>query len=298
MTYCSNCGSKIEENDSFCAGCGAKANQSLGNNQSKERSDQTFAQGKPIKSQFDFGEIINSLGTSALNPVSGGEQFVAKAEMNHVILITIILTFVQGLIGIWRANQIASSAQTTVMNFVQNLSTLISSFGGDVSSNDLDSLTTSMSQFKYLMSIPYGRIFMENCALYLISVLVLFIFIYLGISIFTKVKCPPFQVSKIVLISTLPVLISEIISVLFSYYSVYFGIGFVILGAFISITTLVIIVKDSFQIKDNLCIFIVSISYLFALVVFFMVLRSFITSDLLDIIKTTMNLYKSSSFKL
>ena len=127
-------------------------------------------------------------------------------------------------------------------------------------SSDLDSMNKTIDQFKYLNTIPYDKIFIGNCGLYLISLLVLFISIYLGISIFTKVKCTPFIVFKAILISTLPILICEIISILFSYLSLYLGIIFIILGVFISITTLAIIVKESFHIKANLCVLIISIS--------------------------------------
>ena len=300
MTYCSNCGCEIEENGLFCPNCGTKVTQTSNKNLNKESVKQAFEHVKSITNQINFAETINTLKTSALNPVSGGKHFVAKAQKNHVIIITIILTFLHGILGIWRINQIISNLQTIASNFFLNLSSIASLFGQsssyNIGSSDLESLNNTINQFKFLLTIPYGRLFIENCAIYLISIFILFIFIYLGISIFAKVKCTPFAVFKAVLISTLPILTCGIISILVSYFSLCLGIGFIILGALISIITLSIIVKESLQIKENLCVLIVSISSLIALAALFISLQNFIYSDLSDIVKTTINSYKISSF--
>jgi hypothetical protein len=298
MAYCNNCGSKIDGNDIFCANCGAKVNQK--SNENKERIEQTFEHAKSITNQIDFSEIINTLKTSVLKPVSGGKQFVDKAQKNQVIIITIILAFLQGILGIWRINQISNSLQNIISNFYEDLSSLASLFGQGSSynfnSNELESLNKTIDQFKYLITIPYAKIFIQNGAIYLIALLVLFIFIYLGISIFIKVKCTPLAVFKAVLISTIPIFTCEIISIVSSYFSLYLGIGFVILGASISIITLAIILKESLNITENPCVLIVAIAWLIALAVFFVVLQNFISSDLSDIVKTVINSYKSSTF--
>jgi len=274
MTYCSKCGSKVEATDGFCPNCGARVNQTSNENRSKERMDQTFEHVKSVTNQINFSEIINIFKNSALNPVSGGGQFVAKTQKTSVIIITIMLTFLQGILGIWRVNQIISSVSTILTNFYRNISSLSALFGQNssyysVDSGNLDSMNRTIDQFKYLDTIPYGKIFIGNCELYLVGLLVLFISIYLGISIFAKVKCTPFIVFKAILISTLPILICEIISILFSYFSLYLGIIFVVLGVFISIVTLAIIVKESFDINANLCVLIISISGVIALTAFF-----------------------------
>ena len=266
MAYCSKCGSKIEGSDEFCPNCGVKINQT---------SNDAFEHVKSVTNKINFAEIINIFKLSALSPVSGGEQFVVKTQKTPVIIITILLTFLQGILGIWRINQIISSLSTTLTNCFRDISSLASLFGqsssyNSLDSSNLDSINKTIDQFKYLNTIPYGKIFIENCGLYLVGLLVLFICIYLGISIFTKVKCTPFIVFKAILISTLPILFCEIISILFSYFSFYLGIVFVILGLFISITTLTIIVKECFQINSNLCVLIISISGIITLAAFFL----------------------------
>ena len=295
MTYCSNCGCKIEGNDLFCPDCGTKVNQTLNENGNKERVNQTFQNVKSITDQINFAEIITTFKTSALNPVSGGKHFVAKAQKNHVIIIAIILTFLQGILGIWRINQIISNLQTIVTKFVLSLSSLAGLFGQSSSFrfdfSDLSILNQTIEEFKFLIKIPYLKIFIGNCGIYLIGVFVLFVFIYLGISIFSKVKYTPFTLFKTVLISTLPILTCEIISILFSYFSLYLGMSFIILGALISITTLAVIVKESLQIKGDLSVLIVSISSLIALVAFYIAFQNFIFSDLSSLIKSTINLY-------
>lgn len=275
MTYCSKCGSKIEDTDGFCPNCGTKLNQTSNENRTKEKMDQTFEHVKSVTNQINFAEIINIFKLSALNPVSGGAQFVAKTQKTPVIIITIILTFLQGILGIWRVNQIISSVTTTLTNFYRNISSLAVLFGQNSSSynmdsSDLDSINNAINQFKYLNTIPYGKVFIGNCELYLVGLLVLFISMYLGIHVFTKIKCTPFIVFKSILISTLPIFICEIISIIFSYFSLSFEIIFVVLGVFVSIATLAIIVKESFHINANLCVLIISLSGMIALIAFFM----------------------------
>jgi|GEM_PF-1999342 len=300
MSYCSNCGCKIEKADLYCPDYGAKINQTLGQNQNTEKVESAFEHVKSITNQINFSEISSTLKRSALNPVSGGIEFVDNAQKNSIITITIILALLQGILGIWRTNQIFSNLQTIVSKYLLYLSSLASSFGSsspfDFTSDNLLYLNKTIDQYKSLITIPYGQIFISNCIIYLIGVLVLFIFLYLGISIIIKSKCTPFTIFKTVLISTLPILTCEIISILFSYLSLYLGIGFSILGALIAITTLAIMVKERLQIKSDLCVLLVSISSLLAFVAYYMALKNFISSNLVDVIKTTINLYNNSSF--
>jgi len=298
MTYCSKCGSKIEINDGFCPNCGTKVNQSSTKNPNNEKIGQTsenvkiLEDVKSVSNQINFSEIINILKLSVLNPVSGGEQFVTKTQMSPVIIITIILTFLQGILGMWRVNQLLSSISTILTDFYRDISSLAILFGQSASSysvdsNNLDSMNKSIDQFKYLNIIPYGKIFIGNCELYLVGLLVLFISIYLGISIFTKVKCTPFLVFKAILISTLPIFVCEIISILFSNFSFYLGIILIILGVFCSITTLAMIIKNSFNINANPCVLIISISSILALTAFFIAF----SYHLADVIKEVVYKY-------
>ena len=209
MAYCSKCGSKIEANDGFCPKCGVGVNQILNPNPKNEKMDDPIVEHfKPLSKAIDLDEIINIFKISALNPVSGGRQFVAKAKKNHVIIIAIILTFVQGILGIWRVNQIVSCLSTIITNCYQHISSLAALMGQNsssysVDSSNLDSLNKTIDQFKYLNTIPYSKIFIENCGLYLVVLFVLFISIYLGMSLILKVKWAPFIVFKAILISTL-----------------------------------------------------------------------------------------------
>lgn len=249
MTNCKNCGAEIQENDSFCPECGTKTSQSPIENQNKEKVDQAFEHVISITKEIDVDEIITTLKTTALNPVSGGKVFVDKAKKNYVIIITVVLALLQGILGAWRTNQIISVSQ-----------------GGF----DFDSF----------ISIPYGKIFFGSCLIYLVAVFVLFIYIYLGIRIIAKGKCTSSVVFKSVLISSLPILTCQIISILLSYFSLYLGIGFIILGALMSITTLTVLVREGLEIKDNLCIFIVSLSFLILFTSFYIVGQNILSSEL------------------
>jgi len=288
MTYCSKCGSKIESSNGFCPNCGTKVNQTSNENRSKEKMDQTFEHVKSVTDKINATEIINIFKNSTLNPVSGGKEFVVKTQQTSAIIMMVMLTCLQGILGIWRVNQIVSIVSTIFTNFYRNLSSLAVLFGDSSSSYNMDpssinSMNTAIDKFKYMNTIPYGKIFFGNCELYLVGFLVLFVSVYLGISFFAKVKCTPFMVFKSVLISTLPILACEIISIIFSYFSLNLGIAFVILGVFISIITLGIIIKEIFHINANLCVLIISIASVISLVAFLLAF-SYHTVDVLKAI--------------
>jgi len=290
MSFCKGCGCKIEENDLYCQSCKTKSCQSSGENQNKERALKLFQHVKSIINEINFAETMKALKISALHPVSGGLEFVAKTQKNSVITVTIILAFLQGILGIWRINQIFSNLQAIVSDFVRN-SSGVAGLSNFLKSSNLEFLSKTI--IKHLIAIPYGKMFIENCAIYLIGIFVLFVFIYLGISILVKAKFTPFILFKAVLISTLPILTYELISILISYFSLFLGIVFIILGPLISIITLAIIVIKSLQIKRPLyvlCVLlIVSVSSLMALLALFMAFQNFIFSDLLNIVKATIN---------
>lgn len=304
MSYCSSCGCKIEKDDLYCPSCGVKVDQPLNQNstqnQNTKKVEHAFEHVKSIANEINFAEIINTLKSSALNPVSGGIHFVAKAKKSSVISITIILALLQGILGVWRVNQVFSNLQNIIPKYLMYFSSLYSSFGSNspfnFTTDDLISLNKTINQFKSLITIPYGQIFIGNCAIYLIGLLVLFVCIYLGINILVKSKCSSSTIFKIIIISTLPIFTCEIISILVSYFSLYLGIGFLILGILIAITTLAIIVKESLQLKADLCVLVASIASLITFVAYYISVQNFITSNLVTVIKSTINLYSNSSF--
>ncbi|MBU3158325.1 zinc-ribbon domain-containing protein [Clostridium frigoris] len=294
MTYCSKCGSKIENDGEFCPNCGTKVNQTSNENRNKEKIDQTFQQVKSVANKINVSEIINIFKNSVLNPVSGGKEFVTKTQKTPAIIILIMLTCLQGILGIWRVNQIINSVSIIFTNFYRNISSLAVLFGGgspsyNVDTSTLYSINNTIDKFKYMNTIPYGKIFIGNCELYLVGFLVLFICIYLGISFFAKVKCTPFMIFKSVLISTLPIMVCEIISILFSYLSLNLGIAFVILGVLISITTLGIIIKDSFAVNANLYVLIISTAAVISLIAFILTF----SYHMVDVVKTIVYKYGS-----
>jgi len=248
MTNCNKCGSEIEEEDLFCPECGTKISQNPNENQNKEKVDQVLEQVILITKEINVGEIITTLKTTALNPVSGGKLFVDKAKKNYIITITIVLALVQGILGAWKTNQIVS----------------VSGVGSYI-------------------SIPYVKIFFQSSFMYLIATGILFISIYLGISIKAKVKSTSSLVFKSVLISSLPILTCQMISILLTYFSLYLGVGVIILGGLMSITTLTILVRESLQIKENQSIFIVSLSFLIVFILFFTAVQNIISSEFSNI---------------
>ena len=64
-----------------------------------------------------------------IKPVSGSKEFIEKCGKKSVIAVTVLLGIVQGLLGMWKVNQIGA--------------------------------------LKNFFKIPYGKIFLENVGLFL-----------------------------------------------------------------------------------------------------------------------------------
>lgn len=322
MAYCSNCGSKIEDNDLFCGTCGAKqeGSSSTENTNHQFTNDKTYEErqggngsfnntqtertndfSRAITNNLNLSDAFKILKNTVINPVSGSKHFLETSEKNTVIAITVFLTILQGLLGIWKINQLISNLQNIIVDLFQKLSALSSLAGqsnssSSLTSNELLELSTKISQMKSFLNIPYGKIFLQNCVIFLIAIAILFIVTYLCISLINKTKFDHFTLYKAVLIIAVPTLFFEALSILLSYLSLYLGLGVAVIGVLISISTLTILLKDNFLVNENLSVFIVAVSFIFTIAAVIIAFNNFIYSDLSDVVTSVINSLKSFSF--
>ncbi len=319
MSYCHECGSNIEDGNLFCTKCGAKQiensraeeiqfhkNQNFiqennFSNSQGEQQEEFYESYRNIKSQVNFSSLGDILIKMLLKPISGGKQFIENSEKSSVIGLTVFLTVIQGILGVWKVNQVISMVQNIAIELIQKMSGIMNLIEPNASGKLLDSseimgITTQINKVKSFINIPYGKIFLQNSALFLMAIIILFIIIYLGTNILSKHKSEPFTIYKIALISLVPTLYFEIFSILFSYMSFSIGTFIALIGVIVSLSCLTIIVKEELPIDKNHVAFIVSISFIVVLIAILICLQKFLTSNIADIIMSVTNIMKTIKY--
>lgn len=320
MAYCHKCGQQVENGDKFCTGCGARLVEDFNVETEQPSQDEQFTEHKntyssnvednmempvnytkPLGNETNFSGVGHILLKMIVRPVSGAKQFVEGSEKASVIGITLILAVLQGLIGVWKVNQVISSLQSTVISLIKQMGSIFNLIEPGVTDSLLNSreilnLTGQIDKVKAIIDIPYGTIFLQNIVIFIVAIIVLFIIIYLGSNILSQNKNDAFKIYKIALITLVPIMYFEILSVIFSYLSFYIGIIVAMIGVIVSLTTLTIVINGELNINENHCTFIVASSFTVVFVVVSVCLQKFMISNISHIIMSVTSLMKNLNF--
>jgi hypothetical protein len=319
MSYCHECGAKIEDENVFCTKCGTKQIENSKVEEIESHKNQDFIQEnnffnsqgesqkelydsyRNLKNQVNFSSLGDILIKMLLKPVSGGKQFIENSEKSSVIGLTVFLTVMQGILGVWKVNQVISAVQNIAIDLIQKMSGIMNLIQPGASGKLLDSseimdMTTQINKVKSFINIPYGKIFLQNSALFLMAIIILFIIIYLGTNILSKHRSEPFTIYKIALIISVPTLYFEIFSIIFSYMSFSIGAAIVLIGVIVSLGCLTIIIKEELPIEQNHAVFITAISFIVFFAAVSMCLQKFFTSNVTDIIMSVTNIMKTVKY--
>lgn len=292
---CHNCGSQINEGNLFCVKCGARQTTNTETSQSMGATPDNNPRVAPptptnsFTQQINFSMLKNIFVKMFLKPVSGAKEFIAKTETNSVIVVVVLLAAAQGLLGVWKVNQIVSSLETTIVNFVKQmvgLANLFNSSSSSPSASDIAQLTAQIAQMKALLSIPYGQIFFQNAVILVVGVAVTFIIITVGIAVLNQRKSSSLTILKTSLIVSVPVIYFETLGILLAYLSSYLGLFVFCIGVIVSISALSIILKEQLYIDANYSTFIAAVAFVVSCGVILVCMKSFITSDMGSIISS------------
>lgn len=280
MSFCSNCGANINEDDIFCGSCGFNVKSDAATSQESTNTNNGI---KKDSISIPKVPILRDLFSILVRPVSTIENIIKEINQKTIIIISIVFAILQGLFLMWSVQQSFSMLDKKVIEFMKQLSNLDNIFNG-LNNNSIDSqsLTFAMGkidQMKQLIHIPYGSIFIHGAILFAIVVGILFIGIYAISNLIFKIDSGSLTLFKIITLSTVPFLGGELICILLSYISSTLGLVILLLGLLISFSTLLVCIKDSLSLSVDKLIFIISITSIIMAACFAFVSWRFILSD-------------------
>lgn len=282
MAYCSKCGQKLEEGDAYCPNCGTRMKNIDTNAEHKNRPN----------INMDLQVLAKIFINMFVKPVTTAKNFINSGRKNTTIILTVFTVVVNGLLGMWKVNQIVSNINDVAIKFINKIvamSKIIDpSLGDSLSNSDMNEITAGLAQIKAIIKIPYGQVFVQNCVLILISIVVIFIILCVSNAILSKNKPEVFKFYKTALIIAMPVVYFKFLSIIFSYASVYLGIILALLGLIISLVCFTMSVNESLKISQNHAVFVVSFTVLIIIIVQIACLQKFILSFIASIVESIM----------
>jgi hypothetical protein len=282
MAYCSKCGQKLEKGDAYCPNCGTRMENIDTNAEHKNRPN----------INMDLQVLAKIFINMFVKPVTTAKNFINSGRKNTTIILTVFTVVVNGLLGMWKVNQIVSNINDVAIKFINKIvamSKIIDpSLGDSLSNSDMNEITAGLAQIKAIIKIPYGQVFVQNCVLILISIVVIFIILCVSNAILSKNKPEVFKFYKTALIVAMPVVYFKFLSIIFSYASVYLGIILALLGLIISLVCFTMSVNESLKISQNHAVFVVSFTVLIVIIVQIACLQKFIPSFIASIVESIM----------
>lgn len=293
MKYCYKCGCQIEDNDVFCGNCGAKQAQDSGvneknSNNNKENQNYRTNQGNySTVSSINLSSAKDILLKMLIKPIYASKKFMEDKDKNTVTVISILSILFYGILGVWKIKQLFYSTQNIIVDALQKAENVYKLFSNDrlgSSTSDINEAMIGINKIKQSIDIPYGKIFFQNCIIFAVLVLIIFIFISVGTNITNHKQTSALEMYKISLIALIPFLYFKALSILVSYVSNYAGIAIQLIGIIISIGCLFVLIKDVLGVKEDCSLFIVSICFVVICVAYLFCISKFLYSDIQQII--------------
>lgn len=278
MAFCSNCGSKMEPDERFCVNCGTPA------------FIPQEAQADPPTQQLQYNPQVNAI-----------KQSSKLGQYMKEILEVLIGVFVKPITTVSNLNEKLSSQATFIFGgLITLLYGILATLGISVIVTktmgllggllgEVGSLNTfGLSPKKLGPVLLYFEIFIFSIFIFILFEAILFACLYLAGKYIFRSETTPLGVLKIVIVSTIPLLATILIGIVFAFISVQMAMIILFAGIGISIFVLYGGINNELKISEDKLIYVVSISYLVTMLIvgglassiFYNIIIGFISSSL------------------
>lgn len=258
MSFCPNCGIKLQDGDTFCGDCGTRIEGvNNGPQQNTIRpsvvvvvpSINTEAVSKHSKQTLAI--IINMF----TKPVSTIKDLVHTLDQKSTIILGVVLALIHGIFSFWKLDQSMAMLGKTLVTFASSMGDVMSSVMGGGSglfnASDLLNITGGYNEIKEVLKVPFFSAFLHGVILYAVMVGVLFLGIFITSKLFSKAKINELSISKLVILATIPVLGGELSNIIFSYLNFSLGMFALLVGILVSLILVVMNIKEVVDIEDD-----------------------------------------------
>lgn len=278
--FCSKCGNKLKDDEVFCGNCGTRSREENSTETTlnyQQHGSVNFAEMTNINKEVTaekFNKVFRIIKPMLITPTSSIKGIVNEIDKTTLIIFNVSLAIIQGLLFTWFFNE-------SVSVISKKLSSLISGFGG--------SLLEGLIDVKEFLKIPYGQIFIQGAVLFLITVGILYLGIYIVVNTIFKSNTNVLDIAKVAALITIPTLVGEILFLLVVYISLPLAIVVFVIGIFISFSTLVIGTTNLINLHDDKVTFGVSITYTVMLASVIFLIYQFVLMDIDSIKNSVVN---------
>lgn len=305
MAFCSECGTKLQEGDIFCASCGARIQ---GGNTGSEPGTQPqgFQQSAAALSSINTEAIsrhsrqtLDVILGMLIRPMSTIKNLLHTLDQKSTLIIGAVLALFQGIFSLWKLGQVISSMDKMLISLMKSMSSVMGMVEGGSSGlnpSDFAEITAGYGQLRKIISVPYGKAFLHGIILYLIVAGLAFLGIYVASKLSSKANVNVLNIGKLAILSTIPALGGEVISIIFSYIYSPLGMFVLLAGILVSFAVLIMNIKEVVEIEDDKLVFAASIVLSILVVCSLFAIYKFVLSDIKSIensiVENAAKLYK------
>jgi Predicted membrane protein len=298
MLFCPNCGAKLQEGDTFCGSCGAKLNGTSVNTQHNIQH-QSITKSSSISSisSFNFAsnitQIIFIIFNSLIKPIASTKKYIQTLNQQTILITGAILAIIQGILSLWKLQQIVSLLSKTLQNFASSIGSIFSIVGGTdlglINDSDISGISSIFGEVKKAFKIPYSSVFFHGIILYLIILGLIILGIYIAAKLFSKNNIIVLNIAKLAILSTIPILGGEFFSIILSYLNFTLGTLALLIGILVTFTSIIINIKEVVEIEEDKLVYALAIIFTLVTACALFTIWKFILSDINSIKNSLIN---------
>jgi uncharacterized Zn finger protein (UPF0148 family) len=263
MSFCPNCGIKLQDGDTFCGDCGTRIEGVNNNSQQNTQNPNTQRPSVVV--------VVPSINTEAVSkhskqtlaiilnmftkPMSTIKDLVHALDQKSTIILGVVLALIHGVFSFWKLDQSMAMLGKTLVSLASSMGDVMNSvIGGNLgslSSSDLFNITGGYNEIKEVLKVPFFNAFLHGVILYAVMIGVLFLGIFVTSKLLSKAKINELSVAKLVILATIPFLGGELSNILFSYLNFSLGMFAFLVGILVSLILIVMNIKEVVDIEDD-----------------------------------------------